>query len=81
MDALVEGSVIREGSHIRVQAQLIRGALMSTSGRKPTIAKSETCLALESEFAQSIAEKSTLPLRDRIHATRLQGAPHFARSV
>ena len=39
VDAIVEGSVIREGNHIRVHAQLIRELATSISGRKPTIVK------------------------------------------
>ena len=34
VDAVVEGSVIREGSHIRVHAQLIRAIPTTISGRR-----------------------------------------------
>jgi TolB-like protein/DNA-binding winged helix-turn-helix (wHTH) protein/Tfp pilus assembly protein PilF len=56
VDALVEGSVIREGRHIRVQAQLIR-ATDEHFWSEAYDREMGDVLALESEIAQSIAEK------------------------
>jgi TolB-like protein/DNA-binding winged helix-turn-helix (wHTH) protein len=57
VDAIVEGSVIREGSRIRVHAQLIRAAsdthLWSESYDRELV----DVLALESDVAQAIAGK------------------------
>ena len=38
VDAIVEGSVIRQGNRIRVHAQLIRGSTDDTFGRMSTMA-------------------------------------------
>lgn len=56
-DALVEGSVIREGSRIRVHAQLIRGAADEHFWSETYDREIGDVLSLESEVAQSIAEK------------------------
>ncbi len=57
VDAVVEGSVIREGDHIRVTAQLIRGATETHFWSETYDRKMSDALTLESELAQSIAEK------------------------
>ena len=44
VDAIVEGSVIRDGTHIRVTAQLIRGATDEHFWSEPTIASCATRL-------------------------------------
>ena len=56
VDALMEGSVIREGSHLRVHAQLIR-ATDEHFWSETYDREMGDVLALESEVAQSIAEK------------------------
>jgi TolB-like protein/Flp pilus assembly protein TadD len=57
VDAVVEGSVMREGNRIRVTAQLIRGAtddhLWSTTYDRDF----QDVLSLESDLAESIAER------------------------
>ena len=57
VDALVEGSVIRDGSRIRVTAQLIRGATDEHFWSETYDRDLRDALALQSELAQSIAEK------------------------
>jgi len=57
VDALVEGSVIRDGSRIRVTAQLIRGATDAHFWSETYDRELRDALALQSEVAQSIARK------------------------
>jgi TolB-like protein/DNA-binding winged helix-turn-helix (wHTH) protein/Flp pilus assembly protein TadD len=57
VDALVEGSVIREGSRIRVSAQLIRGATDEHFWSEAYDRELGDALTLESEVAQSIASR------------------------
>jgi pentatricopeptide repeat protein len=57
VDAVVEGSVIREGDRIRVTAQLIRGATDQHFWSETYDRDMRDALTLESELAQSIAEK------------------------
>jgi TolB-like protein/Flp pilus assembly protein TadD len=57
VDALVEGSVIRDGSRIRVTAQLIRGASDEHFWSQTYDREMRDALSLESELAQSIAAK------------------------
>jgi TolB-like protein/DNA-binding winged helix-turn-helix (wHTH) protein/Tfp pilus assembly protein PilF len=57
VDAIVEGSVIREGSHIRVHAQLIRGATDDHFWSETYDRQMGDTFALESELAQSIASR------------------------
>jgi len=57
VDAIVEGSVIREGSRIRVHAQLIRGATDEHFWSETYDRDLHDVLALESEVAQSISAK------------------------
>ena len=57
VDAVVEGSVIREGSRIRVSAQLIRGATDTHLWSETYDREMSDALPLESELAQAIAEK------------------------
>jgi TolB-like protein len=57
VDAIVEGSVIREGSRIRVTAQLIRGATDDHFWSETYDRELRDALALESEVAQSIAQR------------------------
>ncbi len=57
VDAVVEGSVIREGSRIRVSAQLIRAATDTHLWSETYDREMSDALTLESELAQAIAEK------------------------
>src|SRR5258708_38006438 len=57
VDAIVEGSVIREGTRIRVHAQLIRGATDDHFWSETYDRELRDVLTLESEVAQSIAAK------------------------
>ena len=57
VDAVVEGSVTKEGERIRVTAQLIRGATDQHFWSETYDRDMRDALTLESELAQSIAEK------------------------
>ena len=57
VDAVVEGSVIREGTRIRVQAQLIRGATDEHFWSETYDRELRDALGLQSEVAESIALK------------------------
>lgn len=57
VDAIVEGSVIREGSRVRVHAQLIRAATDEHFWSEAYDREMGGVLTLESDIAQSIAEK------------------------
>jgi TolB-like protein/Flp pilus assembly protein TadD len=57
VDAVVEGSLMKEGDHIRVTAQLIRGATDQHFWSETYYRDMRDALTLESELAQSIAEK------------------------
>ena len=74
VDAIVEGSVIREGSRIRVNAQLIRGATDEHFWSEAYDRELRYVLALQSEVAQSIAAKVEVTVtgkeRERLTAVR-----------
>jgi TolB-like protein/DNA-binding winged helix-turn-helix (wHTH) protein/Tfp pilus assembly protein PilF len=74
VDVLVEGSVIREGSRIRVHAQLIRGATDEHFWSETYDRELRDALTLESEVAQSIAAKVEVTItgkeRERLTAVR-----------
>jgi len=74
VDALVEGSVIKEGDHIRVTVQLIRGATDEHFWSETYDREMRDALPLESELAQSIAEKVEVTVsgeeRQRLVAAR-----------
>lgn len=57
VDALVEGSVMREGNHIRVAAQLIRAPTDDHFWSETYDRELRDVLALQSDVAQSIAQK------------------------
>lgn len=57
VDALVEGSVMREGNRIRVHAQLIRGATDEHFWSESYDREVTDALTLENQVAQSIARK------------------------
>jgi pentatricopeptide repeat protein len=57
VDAIVEGSVIRQGGRVRITAQLIRGATDTHFWSEAYDRDLGDALALESEVAQSIARR------------------------
>jgi TolB-like protein/DNA-binding winged helix-turn-helix (wHTH) protein/Tfp pilus assembly protein PilF len=57
VDAVVEGSIIREGDRIRVHAQLIRGATDEHFWSEAYDRELRDVLALQSEVAQAIAQR------------------------
>jgi len=67
VDALVEGSVIREGSRIRVNAQLIRGSSDEHFWSESYDRELRDVLSLESEVAQSIAGKVAVTITGKEH--------------
>lgn len=74
VDALVEGSVIRQGSRIRVHAQLIRATTDEHFWSETYDRDLSDVLALQSNVAQAIAEKVEVSLsneeRSRLSAAR-----------
>lgn len=74
VDALVEGSVIRQGNEIRVTAQLIRGATDEHLWSETYDRNVPDVLALQSDVAQAIARRveitQTGPERQRLSAAR-----------
>jgi len=74
VDALVEGSVMREGGRVRVHAQLIRGATDEHFWSETYDRDFSDVLALQSDVAQSIAEKVEVTVtgkeRERLTAVR-----------
>jgi TolB-like protein/Tfp pilus assembly protein PilF len=64
VDAIVEGSVTREGSHVRVHAQLIRGATDEHIWAEEYQREDRSILELQDDVARSISgriESSLLP--------------------
>jgi len=80
VDAIVEGSVIREGSRIRVTAQLIRGTTDGHVWSETFDRELRDVLALESEVAQSIAQKVEVTVTGEEHE-RLRKAPSVSPEV
>lgn len=74
VDAIVEGSVMREGNRIRVHAQLIRAATDAQFWSEEYNRELPDVLGLESDVAQSIADKVQVSLtgqeRARLVAAR-----------
>ena len=68
VDALVEGSVIRQGNRIRVHAQLIRGSTDEHLWADEYDGELGDVLTLESEVAQSIARRVEVKLTGEEHA-------------
>ncbi len=67
VDALVEGSVIRESSRIRVHAQLIHGATDDHFWSAIYDRNLRDVLALQSDVAQAIVEKVQVTVSGREH--------------
>jgi eukaryotic-like serine/threonine-protein kinase len=80
VDALVEGSVIRQGSRIRVHAQLIRGSTDEHLWSDEYDGELGDVLGLESEVAQSIARRVEVKVTGEEHA-RLVTAHHVSPDV
>jgi TolB-like protein/DNA-binding winged helix-turn-helix (wHTH) protein/Tfp pilus assembly protein PilF len=68
VDAIVEGSVIREGNHVRVTTQLIRGPTDEHFWSQTYDRELGDSLALQSDLAQSIAEKVQVSVTGEEHA-------------
>lgn len=68
VDAIVEGSVIRDGSRIRVHAQLIRAATDEHFWSEAYDRELRDVLALQSDVAQSIARKVEITVTGEEHA-------------
>lgn len=67
VDAVVEGSVMREGDRIRVHAQLIRGPTYEHFWSAVYDRDLRDVLALQSDVAQAIAEKVRVTVSGREH--------------
>ena len=80
VDTLVEGSVIREGNHIRVHAQLIRAATDEHFWSETYDREMRDALALESDVAESIARKVEVTVTGEEHA-RLTAARSVSPEV
>src|ERR1700687_2867702 len=80
VDALVEGSVIRQGGRVRVHAQLIRGATDEHFWSETYDRDLGDTLALESEVAQSVARKVEVTITGKEHE-RLVAARHVSPEV
>lgn len=80
VDALVEGSVIREGSRIRVTAQLIRGTTDEHFWSQTYDREMRDALAMESDLAQAIADKVEVTITGDEHL-RLAAAHPVAPEV
>ncbi|MFY9939570.1 MAG: tetratricopeptide repeat protein, partial [Silvibacterium sp.] len=68
VDALVEGSVIREGNRIRVHAQLIRASTDEHFWSETYDRELRSVLGLESDVAESIAEKVKVTISRQEHS-------------
>jgi len=91
VDAIVEGSVIREGSRIRVHAQLIRGATEEHIWSEEYPRDYRSLLEVQEEVARRIAEQieisltpedrarlaSTHPVDPEAHENYLKGRYYF----
>lgn len=77
VDAIVEGSVMRERDEIRVHAQLIRALTDEHLWSETYDRKITDVLALQSDVAQAIAEKVEVTVTAREHS-RLAAARHVS---
>lgn len=80
VDAIVEGSVILDGTHIRVHAQLIRAATDEHFWSEAYDRELRDVLTLQSEVAQSIAQKVEVTITGEERA-RLTAARPIAPEV
>jgi TolB-like protein/Tfp pilus assembly protein PilF len=74
VDAIVEGSVMRQGNRVRVTAQLIRGSTDEHFWSQTYDRELQDVFTLQSDLAQSIAEKVQVTVtgkeHERLSATR-----------
>jgi TolB-like protein len=75
VDAIVEGSVMREGNRIRVTAQLIRGATDEHFWSETYDRELQDVLALQSEVAQSIAARVEVTVTGTEHERLVAARP------
>ena len=75
VDAVVEGSVMKEGNRIRVTAQLIRGPTDKHFWSETYDREMRDALTLESELAQSIAEKVEATVTGEEHQRLVAARP------
>lgn len=75
VDAVVEGSVIRDGTRIRVTAQLIRGATDEHFWSETYDRELSDALTLESELAQAITEKIEVTVTGQEHQRLIAARP------
>ena len=75
VDALVEGSVIREGNHVRVHAQLIRATTDEHFWAETYDRDMQDALALESEVAQAIARRVEVTVTGDERARLVEARP------
>ena len=75
VDALVEGSVMREGNRIRVHAQLIRASTDEHFWSESYDRELGDVLTLESEVAQSIARRVEVTISGEEHARLVAAHP------
>ncbi len=80
VDAIVEGSVIRDSNRIRVNAQLIRGATDDHFWAESYDRELQDTLPLESEVAQAIARKVEVTMTGEEHG-RLVAAHQVSPEV
>jgi TolB-like protein/Tfp pilus assembly protein PilF len=80
VDAIVEGSVIREGNRVRVTAQLIRGATDDHFWSETYDRELADVLALQSDVAQSIADRVEVTVTGEEHE-RLAASRRVAPEV
>jgi TolB-like protein/DNA-binding winged helix-turn-helix (wHTH) protein/Flp pilus assembly protein TadD len=83
VDAIVEGSVIRDGNRIRVHAQLIRASNDEHFWSETYDREMGDVLSLESDIAQSIAQKVEVTVSGQEHAllvARRQVSPEVYES-
>ena len=77
VDAIVEGSVIRDGSRVRINAQLIRGATDEHFWSEAYDRDLGDALTLESDVAQSIARNVEVTVTAEEHV-RLVAPRHVS---
>ena len=75
VDAVVEGSVMKEGDRIRVTAQLIRGTSDEHLWSETYDRQMRDALTLESELAQAVAQKVQVTVTGEEHRRLSSAAP------
>lgn len=75
VDAVVEGSIIREGDHVRVHAQLIRAATDEHLWSEEYDRELEDVLTLQSNIAEAIAKKVEVSLTRQERALLVAARP------